>query len=151
LSAADALPPSRAVPPYEKVTEGIRVRVTPGFSLGKSSPAEGKFVFTYDIEILNEGSESARLLFRHWDIHDAAGEDQEVDGDGVLGEQPLLPPRGVHRYRSYCVLTSTVGWMEGFYTFERVDGERFRVAVPRFHFRAPVLSMPEEDAPGVMH
>lgn len=128
---------------YEQATEGIRVRVQPNFSLSDSDPGEGTFVFSYEIEMANEGEAPAQLLFRHWLIHDAAGEDTEVDGEGVVGEQPFLAPGERHGYRSYCVLNSPAGYMEGYYTFARPGGETFRVAVPRFPLTAPV--MPGED------
>ncbi len=130
-------------PEYEQATEGIRVRVQPRFSLSDSDPGDNTFVFSYEIEMANEGDHPAQLLFRHWLIHDAAGEDTEVDGEGVVGEQPHLEPGQRHGYRSYCVLSSPAGYMEGYYTFARPGGETFRVAVPRFNLTAPV--MPGED------
>lgn len=141
---------------YEESTGGIRVRVEPRYSLADSEPQEGTFVFSYHIEMANEGATPARLLYRYWRIHDSVGEDTEVEGEGVVGEQPSLEPGGAHRYRSFCVLRSPSGYMEGFYTFERPDGARFRVAVPRFHLRAPfVLGPPgpaaDEGGPDLVH
>lgn len=136
---------------YEQSTDGIRVRVQPRYSLADSNPVDGTFVFSYDIEMANEGDASARLLFRHWRIHDSVGEDTEVEGEGVVGEQPHLEPGEEHGYRSFCVLRSPAGYMEGHYTFERSSGERFRVAVPRFHLSAPFMSSPEEGTDEVMH
>ena len=122
---------------YKKTTEGIRVVVRPSFSLSHSEPADGKFVFTYLVQMENQGAEAAQLLFRHWHIHDSEGEDSELEGEGVLGEQPSLAPGKSHVYESFCVLQSPVGFMEGYYTFVRPNGERFRVNVPRFDLRAP--------------
>ena len=122
---------------YKKTTEGIRVVVRPSFSLPHSEPADGKFVFTYLVQMENQSAEAAQLLFRHWHIHDSEGEDSELEGEGVLGEQPSLAPGKSHVYESFCVLQSPVGFMEGYYTFVRPDGERFRVNVPRFDLRAP--------------
>lgn len=143
---------------YEKSTEGIRVAVSPRFSLADSDPAEGTFVFSYTISMANEGSAAAQLLFRHWRIHDAAGDDSMVDGEGVVGEQPILAPGGSHEYRSYCVLRSPVGYMEGHYTFVREDGEQFKVDVPRFHLNGPLVlpsltvdPFEDEDESGVLH
>ena len=124
---------------YEKSTEGIRVEVSPRFSLADSDPAEGTFVFSYTISMANEGEDAAQLLFRHWRIHDSAGDDSMVDGEGVVGEQPVLGPGESHEYQSYCVLRSPVGFMEGHYTFVRADGEEFRVEVPRFHLNGPLV------------
>lgn len=137
---------------YEKATEGIRVRVEPHFSLADSDPGDGTFVFTYHIEVANESDQAAQLLFRHWFIHDSAGEDTEVDGEGVVGSQPLIDPGESHRYRSYCVLRSPAGYMEGYYTFEAVGGRRFRVDVPRFAFQAPFVVPPgDEGEDEVLH
>jgi ApaG protein len=122
---------------YEKTTEGIRVVVRPSFSLPHSEPADGRFVFSYVVQMENQSAEAAQLLFRHWHIHDSEGEDSELEGEGVFGEQPSLAPGKSHVYESFCVLQSPVGFMEGYYTFVRPNGERFRVNVPRFDLRAP--------------
>jgi ApaG protein len=130
----------------ESMAEGIRVRVRPAFSLARSDPSAGTWVFSYRVELENEGTDPARLLFRHWLIHDSAGEDMEVDGEGVVGEQPLLHPGDLHAYSSFCVLQSPIGYMEGYYTFVRSDGERFRVPVPRFALEAPFSpGAPDDD------
>lgn len=131
---------------YEDLTEGILVRVTPGFSLAQSDPGEGRFVFSYRVRLENQGTESGQLLYRFWHIHDANGEDTEVDGEGVVGEQPDLAPGETHSYRSFCVLGSPSGYMKGHYTFQRSDGRRFRVNIPRFELEAP---LPPADPPGM--
>lgn len=133
---------------YEQSTEGIRVAVRPTFSLADSDPADGTFVFSYVVRMANEGDRTAKLLFRHWRIHDAVGEDSTVDGEGVVGEQPVLDPGDWHEYRSYCVLRSPVGYMEGHYTFVRQDGEEFRVLIPRFHLNGPIV-LPNTGAPAL--
>ena len=124
---------------YEKATEGIRIWVQPRYSLADSDPLEGTFVFSYQVGMSNEGDEAAQLLFRHWLIHDSAKGDEMVDGEGVVGEQPFLAPGDSHEYRSYCVLHSPVGYMEGYYTFARPDGQQFKVEVPRFHLNGPLV------------
>ena len=108
-------------------------------------------VAQYRIEMANEGDTSARLLFRHWRIHDSVGDDTEVDGEGVIGEQPYLTPGASHEYRSYCVLRSPAGYMEGHYTFVRPDGTLFQVEVPRFHLKAPLTVAPDQDAGELMN
>ena len=131
---------------YEQVTQGIRISVQPSFSLSHSAPEVGTFVFTYRIEMENQGEEPARLLFRHWHIHDSGGEDTEVDGEGVVGKQPTIGPGHSHYYESFCVLRSPVGFMEGYYTFVRPDGREFRVPVPRFDLAAPLAGGLSQDA-----
>jgi ApaG protein len=124
---------------YEKATEGIRVWVRPRYSLAESDPSEGNFVFSYQVGMANEGAQTAQLLFRHWLIHDSAAGDSTVDGEGVIGVQPVLAPGESHEYSSYCVLKSPVGFMEGYYTFQRPDGSRFKVEVPRFQLSGPLV------------
>jgi ApaG protein len=136
---------------YEKATEGIRVTVEPRFALSRSDPAEGTFVFAYEVELANEGEVAAQLLFRHWLIHDSSGEDSELDGEGVVGEQPRIDPGGSHRYESFCVLSTPSGYMEGYYTFQRTGGARFRVEIPRFHFAGPVVLPTDESGDEVLH
>ncbi len=131
--------------------EGISVRVQPSFSLARSDPTEGTFVFSYRVRLVNEGHEDAQLLFRFWHIHDAAGEDSEVDGEGVVGEQPRIAAGDSHTYSSFCVLRSPMGYMEGHYTFQRPDGRRFRVPVERFHLAAPFPRLRDDDEPEVLN
>ncbi len=104
----------------------------PTFLKDQSHPERGQFVFAYLVRIENVGRAAARLLTRRWLIHDSAGEDTEVEGEGVIGEQPRLPPGGVHEYRSFCVLRSESGYMEGHYGFVRDDGSAFNALIPRF-------------------
>lgn len=128
---------------YESETAGIRVSVRPRFSLAQSDPSEDTYVFSYDVEVRNGGHEAVQLLFRHWHIHDSAGEDTVVDGEGVVGIQPVLPPGTSHQYSSFCVLRSPVGFMEGYYTFARPGQDDLRVTIPRFQLEAP---LPPPDA-----
>ena len=121
-----------ARPFYYRETDGIRVTVRPRYLADQSLPHALRYVFAYFVRIENVGSLGAQLRSRRWRIHDDVGEDTEVAGDGVIGEQPLLPPGGVHEYNSFCVLKSPSGWMEGYYTFAREDGTRFRAEIPRF-------------------
>lgn len=121
---------------YHAITEGIRVIVRPRFDPEVSDPAEPRFVFAYHIRIENTGDRTAQLLWRHWFIHDDAAGDSEVEGEGVVGEQPTLAPGDVHEYESYCVLQGPTGHMEGWYEFRRPDGETFRASVPRFELNA---------------
>jgi len=121
-----------ARPFYYRETDGIRVTVRPRFLADQSLPHALRYVFAYFVRIENVGATGAQLRSRRWRIHDDVGEDTEVAGEGVIGEQPLLPPGGVHEYNSFCVLKSPSGWMEGYYTFARDDGTRFRAEIPRF-------------------
>ena len=88
------------------------------------------------VRIENVGGRSAQLLSRHWEIHDSIGEDTNVEGDGVVGEQPVIAPGRVHEYRSFCVLKSPRGHMEGQYRFARPDRGTFAAHIPRFLLEA---------------
>ena len=127
-----------ARPFFYRETDGIRVTVRPRYLADQSLPHALRYVFAYFVRIENVGRAGAQLRSRRWHIHDDVGEDTEVAGDGVIGEQPLLPPGGVHEYNSFCVLKSPSGWMEGYYTFARDDGTRFRAEIPRFVLEASV-------------
>lgn len=121
---------------YYRITEGVRVTVLPSFAPEHSEPGESRYVFVYHIRIENAGDRTAQLLWRHWYIHDDAEGDSEVQGEGVVGEQPVLAPGDTHDYESFCILKGPTGWMEGYYEFRRPDGTAFQALIPRFDLRA---------------
>lgn len=122
--------------PYAATTEDIRVTVRPVYLDHESDFFERRFVFAYFIRIENRGAEEVQLMRRHWLITDASGRVQEVEGEGVIGEQPTIPPGEAHEYNSFCVLQTLEGHMEGSYLMQRPDGRRLKVAIPRFDLRA---------------
>ncbi len=123
-----------------EITQGIKVSVITEYQNGYSVPAQGHFVFTYQITIENNSEYTIQLLRRHWYIHDATFEKREVEGEGVVGLQPVLEPGEVHQYVSGCNLRSGIGKMFGFYLMERVvDGKKFKVNIPEFTMIAPFL------------
>lgn len=122
--------------PYEATTENITIAVRPIYLDGQSDAIARKFVFAYFIRIENNGQEPVQLLRRHWFIRNAADELREVEGEGVVGQQPTIPAGCAHEYNSYCVLETFEGTMEGVYLMRRLNGELFYVAVPRFTLRA---------------
>ena len=122
----------RRPPFFYRETEGVRVTVRPSYLREQSRPAAGQYVFAYHIRLENVGPVAAQLLARRWTITDSTGEVTEVEGEGVVGEQPVIHPGRVHEYRSFCVLKSEHGHMEGRYRFVRADGAYFDVEVPRF-------------------
>lgn len=99
----------------------------------RSNVIHHQVLFVYFITIANNGLHPVRLLRRHWFIHDPVGGDHEVEGEGVVGEQPLIAPGESHEYNSYCLLKSYQGFMEGTYQMEEEDGSTFEVAIPRFY------------------
>lgn len=122
-------------PFYYRSSNGIRITVSPRFAPEHSDADEPRFVFIYHIRIENTGDRTAQLLWRHWYIHDDRGGDSEVQGEGVVGEQPVLAPGDVHEYESFCVLQGSSGYMEGYYLFRSPDGQEFRSEIPRFELR----------------
>lgn len=122
------------VPPafYYKESFGIRISVRPSYLKTQSEPSARHYVFAYFVRIENVGAQSATLVSRRWLIHDGNGDDTEVKGEGVVGEQPSIGPGQVHEYQSFCILKSGEGYMEGHYDFVRADQSVFQAVIPRF-------------------
>lgn len=123
---------------YDATTDAITVTVRPVYLDDRSEVLESRFVHLYFVEIENEGPGEVQLLRRRWIITDAHGNVQEIEGEGVVGRQPVLGPGDVHEYHSFCVLPTFEGTMEGTYLMQRENGSRFRAEIPRFHLRALV-------------
>jgi ApaG protein len=117
----------------------IRVDVETSYVEAQSNPHEERFVFAYTVTIRNEGKVAAKLLTRHWIITDANGKVQEVQGDGVVGEQPYLEPGQGFRYSSGAVLETPVGSMHGSYQLLADDGHRFDAPIAPFSLAMPGL------------
>jgi ApaG protein len=124
---------------FYRITEGIRITVYPAYLLSESDPEASRYVFSYRIRIENVGTEQVQLMWRHWFIHDPVAGDQEVSGEGVVGQQPLIAPGGVHEYQSFCVLQGPEGSMEGSYEFVRPKSGPFKAAIPKFLLRVDSL------------
>ncbi|UOQ71984.1 Co2+/Mg2+ efflux protein ApaG [Hymenobacter cellulosilyticus] len=119
-------------------TQGVTVSVTTNYLPDYSSPAQEHYVFAYKIDILNGSEYTVKLLRRHWYIYDANGVVREVEGEGVVGQQPVLEPGESHQYVSGCNLKSGLGKMCGSYQMERlVDGREFSVDIPEFTLVVP--------------
>ncbi len=113
------------------------VTASPQFIAEQSDPEADQYVFAYTITVHNTGEVTARLLSRHWVITDADGKVEEVKGDGVVGEQPLLRPGEAFRYTSGCPLETPVGSMRGTYHCVAEDGTHFDAPVPEFVLSGP--------------
>lgn len=123
-----------------EITEGVKVSVVTEYQPDYSNPARSHFVFTYKIMIENRSSQTVQLLKRHWHVYDSNFKYYEVEGEGVVGRQPVLEPGEVHEYVSGCNLSSGLGKMKGTYLMERLlDGYRFHVVIPEFTLIAPYL------------
>ena len=120
------------MPKYE-----FSVDVRPQFVPEHSAPDEDKFLFAYTVTIRNTGEVTAQLISRHWIITDAHNKVEEVQGLGVVGEQPVLKPGEAFEYTSGCPIATPVGSMRGTYQCVAEDGTRFEAPIPEF-----LLSMP---------
>jgi ApaG protein len=121
----------------DTVTKGIRVAVKTQFVPERSSPRSRQYVFAYTINIANEGTAPAKLVTRHWIITDGNGKVQEVRGDGVIGQQPVLAPGEAFEYTSGCVLETPHGTMRGTYQMVRPEGETFDAEIAPFLLAVP--------------
>ncbi|MGB7407761.1 MAG: Co2+/Mg2+ efflux protein ApaG [Pontixanthobacter sp.] len=121
-------------------TDGITVRVGVNFLPEQSQPAARKWFWMYHIRIENGSDQKVQLQTRHWRITDARGMVNHVDGEGVVGETPVLQPGETHDYVSGCPLTTPSGSMEGFYTFSDQGGEPLEVRIPYFPLSAPATA-----------
>ena len=121
---------------HAAMTDGLTVRVAVNFLPEQSRVDSGKWFWVYHIRIENDSSDALQLLTRHWRITDGRGVVNTVDGEGVVGEQPLLQPGQSHDYVSGCPLGTAHGSMQGHYIMERADGSRIEVAIPFFPLAA---------------
>lgn len=124
-------------PVYEAVTAGLTVRVKPRFLHDESAPASGRYVWSYSVEIENGSDRTWTLTMRHWDIVDSQGRRQTVEGEGVVGQQPVLEPGGSFRYSSGAPLAAPSGMMGGRYTFVSEAGEELAARIPTFSLDSP--------------
>ena len=123
-----------------ETTDGVTVRVVTNFLEDQSVPAQARWFWSYHIRLENHRDDPVQLLSRHWKITDGRGNISHIDGDGVIGEQPLLQPGSSHDYVSGCPLPTPSGIMEGHYRFIRADGSTFLVEIPRFRLVAPATA-----------
>ncbi len=122
---------------YQQKTRSIQISVEPFYVDDQSSPASGRFVFGYRVQIDNEGPEAVQLVSRYWRITDAHGRTVEVKGPGVVGEQPLIEPGDRFEYTSGTPLATPSGVMTGRYQMVTASGESFEATIPAFSLDAP--------------
>jgi len=111
------------------------------FIAGQSDPKANRFVFSYTITIENHSQQPCQLISRHWMIQDANHKVEEVYGEGVIGEQPLIAPQESYQYTSGAVLETELGTMEGRYFMlhqpDELDNHEFEILIPRFTLSIP--------------
>lgn len=122
---------------FEAQTQGLRVAVQSYFLEDQSEPSDNQFVWAYRIKITNEGSTTVQLMARHWVITDGAGATQEVKGEGVIGEQPIITPGQHFVYTSGTPLKTPTGFMRGTYEMQDENGDHFFIEIPTFSLDSP--------------
>ena len=121
-----------------KISEGVEITVETFYQSGYSNPTNHEFMFAYRITIYNHNPFTVQLLKRHWFIYDSNGEQRDVDGDGVVGEQPILKQGEHYTYVSGCNLRTEMGKMQGHYTMENQNNKQlFKVNIPAFDLIVP--------------
>ncbi len=122
------------------ITKDVKIIVETSYQNSKVKNFNGQHMFAYRITILNQGEYTLKLLRRHWYIIDLIAGTSEVEGEGVVGQQPVLEPGESHQYVSGCSIESEVGKMFGTYLMERqIDGELFEVIIPEFTLIVPFI------------
>lgn len=122
---------------YTKTTKDIKVTVLPHYLEQQSEPDNDCYVWAYTIQVENHGSETVKLMSRYWHITDSMGRTQEVRGNGVVGENPVLKPGEAYQYTSGVPLKTPSGIMMGNYQMQLESGEQINVDVPAFSLDSP--------------
>lgn len=124
----------------QQITSDISVQVESFYQSTTSIPEESHYVFAYRVTIHNMSNKTVKLLRRHWQIVEADGNKREIEGQGVIGEQPILEPGEHHQYFSGCNLNTTIGKMYGSYLMEEYkNGQQFKVEIPEFVMATPEM------------
>lgn len=128
---------ARVGPQFTAVTHGVKVTVQSRYVPEQSQPRTHQYVFAYHVRIENQGSTTVQLKTRHWVITDGLGVVRQVDGEGVVGEQPTLRPGQAFEYTSGSSLPTQRGNMRGSYRMQRDDGTSFDAEIPVFTLEMP--------------
>ncbi|WP_326523519.1 Co2+/Mg2+ efflux protein ApaG [Sphingomonas sp.] len=127
--------------PHAVETDGVTVRVSVSYLADQSEPQRGRWFWAYHIRIENASARTVQLLTRHWVITDGRGMRHSVEGEGVVGEQPVIAPGDSYDYVSGCPLATPTGAMQGSYRMVDESGESFEVAIPKFALMAPAVGV----------
>lgn len=122
---------------YHDETLGVHVVVVPSYIEERSAPENDYYFFAYNVTITNLNDKSVKLINRHWVIRDGNKRERYVNGEGVVGQRPLIESGEDFTYQSFCPLETPTGNMRGKFEFTTEEGERFWVSVPLFFFRTP--------------
>ena len=127
-------------PAVSQHASGIIVRAVSEYRADQSdltATGDEKYVFAYHIEIENRGTRTVQLRSRHWWITDAEQDVREVEGQGVVGQHPIIAPGQIFSYSSWCVLPTASGWMRGSYSMVVTGGDEIDVPIPCFSLATP--------------
>lgn len=125
----------------ELETKGVKISVVTRFKGTNYRNNQLYHFFSYFITIKNNSNATVQLTHRHWEIFDSLNKNEMVEGEGVVGQMPILPPQSEYSYTSGCSLESNIGSMKGFYVMKNLDNQEvFKVYVPKFQLIAPILS-----------
>jgi ApaG protein len=122
---------------FSTLSHGVKISVTPEHRLQESNPQDDFYVWAYHVQIENQRNDAVQLLTRHWEITDGNGLCQVVEGDGVIGKQPIIAPNQIHAYSSWTTLTTNSGIMGGHYGMVDALGVTFNVRIPTFSLDSP--------------
>ena len=125
---------------YSKQTKKINITVNPYFLDDQSEPDDLHFVWAYQVTIYNQSSEKVQLKNRYWKIIDSNGSEQEVRGEGVVGEQPILNPGEKFEYTSGTPLSTPSGFLGGLYEWDTNEGKKFEAIIPQFSLDSPFVN-----------
>ena len=120
-------------------SSSVIVEVTSEYLIEQSNPEESLFAFAYHVNITNHSPEDVQLINRKWIITDANGTVNEVEGEGVIGEQPTIKPQQSYFYSSGAILKTPIGCMQGYYGMRSADGDQFKATIPIFTLAVPGL------------
>ncbi len=120
---------------YHEETDGFIVEAEPTYVPEQSKPENNQYFFAYRIRIRNAGEKKARLLARHWIILDGEQRREDIEGPGVIGEQPYFEPGTAYEYTSFCPLPTPTGSMRGSYFMKDENGNDFKIKIPLFFLR----------------
>lgn len=131
-------------PQFSQITAGVMIAVRSLYLPNQSQPQISRYVWAYKVTIANQRSDTVQLISRYWRITNGRGRIEEVEGEGVVGQQPILAPGQHYDYASGCPLDTNSGFMGGYYRMKTLEGSLFQVDIPTFSldypFETPVMN-----------
>jgi ApaG protein len=124
----------------QQITNGIKISVKTNFEGTRFQDHRLYYMFSYEVDIVNQSKDAVQLVSRCWNIFDSLNELEIVEGEGVIGQKPILAPKEKHTYNSFCYLTSPIGSMSGFYNMINfTTTHEFKVIIPTFQLMVPAI------------